>query len=282
MGEMLVCRIHPLCGTDAHRITAEELRRDWDIVAFIQPIPPDEIRRWLDELRPWDADCAEPYDFDLPDSYDPYYDPRVSESVSFGIRRVAYNYIGKYYVPCVSTPTLANLGMNSPGVKHLSSSDSNIHHWDVTQMFHQCDPATIRKHRLHSAIPPSSELPHLSCFLHDDEILESDGGLSTAELITIMVCYVPPEPFRPDQSYSSAHVKITVFSCSGRQVRIVQGCIDFRHYQFDVRCSDILDFNEGGMRRTKENEQRFYTFLGWILGNPVGNIKEPQHPGSRR
>ncbi len=52
--------------------------------------------------------------------------------------------------------------------------------------------------------------------------------------------------------------------------------------QFDIRCSDILDFNEGGMRRTKENEQRFYTFLGWILGNPVGNIKEQQYPGSRR
>lgn len=113
IGEMLVCRIQPLCGTDAHRITAEELRRDWDIVvqkldlrtgqaehgpAFIRPIPPDEIRRWLDEFRPWDADWAEPGDFDLPDSYDPYYDPRVGESVSFGIRRVAYNYIAKCHI----------------------------------------------------------------------------------------------------------------------------------------------------------------------------------------
>lgn len=116
--------------------------------------------------------------------------------------------------------------MNSPGVKHLSSPNSNIHHWDVTQMFHQCDPATVRKDRLHIACTPSSTLPHLSCFLHDDEILESDGGLSTAELVTIMICALR-QATNPVYIHTSV-IPVCPLSLSVPTNPLIRPCKDYR------------------------------------------------------
>ncbi|ATY65788.1 kinase-like domain [Cordyceps militaris] len=289
MTDMLVRRIDPLCRTSAHRVTAEQLCRDWGIVVqsldlrtggaadgevFIQPIPPTQIQTWLDEFRPWDQPGAGQWDFDLPGSYDPHEDRHYGMSNSLGISRMVCNYIEMCY-RYEKGSIIRNKTRWRPssfGVKHLSSSTSNIHRWHARFMLHQCEPADAGKFYL-SETRPDSALPHLGCFLHDDELLADDGSLSTAELTTIMVLALR-QAMNPIYKQATV-VPITVYSCAGQQVRIIQGCIDFRHRQFDIRYSEILDFNEGGVRRTEENMQRFLTLLGWVLGNPVGNVKRP-------
>ncbi len=76
-------------------LTAEELRRDWEIVvqtlhlrtgkadrgeALIRPDPPGEIRSWFDEFRPWDEARAKPENFDLFGVYEPYLARRWGQS----------------------------------------------------------------------------------------------------------------------------------------------------------------------------------------------------------
>ncbi|OAA63885.1 hypothetical protein ISF_04594 [Cordyceps fumosorosea ARSEF 2679] len=268
----------------------DELRNCmWDMIdraggygeAFIRPIPPEQIRSWIDHFCALAYPRGNPDDYDLFGIYDPLEDPRCGMTDSMGILSMVVSYTERAY-PFEKGNMMQDKTYwryCSPNTKRLSSSTSDVHSWIVKRITEQCDPATAQKYT-YLDVPRSSTLPHLSCFVHDDEILQDDGSLSNGELTAIMVLALRQSS---DRTYRHATViPLLVFSCSGRQVRIIQGCIDFRNYQFDVRCSEILDFNEGGIRGTDENLRRFYTLLGWVLGEPVGNIEQSQVPGSRR
>lgn len=44
-------------------------------------------------------------------------------------------------------------------------------------------------------------------------------------------------------------------------VRCASACIDLGIPYFDIRCSEILNFNKGGLRTAPENNEKFVTLL---------------------
>ncbi|ATY65725.1 NAD binding Rossmann fold, partial [Cordyceps militaris] len=283
MWDMIRRRIGPLTKSSAHRITPEQLRAEWNIVVqkldldtgrpdhgetFIQPIPIHQIDSWIKEFRPLEYPSRGPYDYDLFDIYDRLEDAGEGKEISRGIFRMVNNYIIRSHLFRGGSIlwNKTNWRKCLPTTDRLSFR-SEKHNWFVSTVIYQCNPALGNRYI-------STTLPHLSCFLHDDEMLQDDGSLSHAELNTIMILALQQAS---DCTYSHATViPIVVFSCAGRHLRIVQACIDFKHYHFDIRCSEILNFNEGGIRGTDENLRRFYTLLGWVLGEPVGNVEKSQ------
>lgn len=62
-----------------------------------------------------------------------------------------------------------------------------------------------------------------------------------------------------------------MFSASGRNIRIVQGIVDFATGTTEVRVSEIVSFEEGGVKG--DNWRTWLTLLGWAVGKPMGNTK---------
>jgi len=56
-------------------------------------------------------------------------------------------------------------------------------------------------------------------------------------------------------------------SCSGRQVRIVQGVVNFPETTVELRVSRIIDFEKDVLYNWRE----YMTLLGWAIGEPVGD-----------
>ncbi|KAJ3476321.1 hypothetical protein NLG97_g9166 [Lecanicillium saksenae] len=292
-------RIIPLTNmSKLHRLSPERLRTEWNIVvqdldlrtgqpprghAFIQPIPMETVSDWLQEFRPWEQQdgltgCG---DFDLIGTYNPQRDYRRGMSQSFGIRRMVNNYITSCYREekgsMIQNRTAWRESLIPMGrLQHRGEPDRN---WGISLMLHQSDPRDAGKPYILNT-RQNERVPHFACFLHDDVLLVDDKSLSSAELCTIFILALHISCLRMYEHV--VVIPITVYSCSGWQVRIVQGCIDFRNLQFDIRCSKILDFNTGGVRDTEENLQRFMTLLGWVLGKPVGDVEQPQYSTRRR
>ncbi|KAM3545293.1 hypothetical protein ARSEF1564_001765 [Beauveria bassiana] len=64
--------------------------------------------------------------------------------------------------------------------------------------------------------------------------------------------------------------EITVFSCSARKLRIVQGAINFHTLDLDFRYSSVIYFSVGGLHSNSQNAKAVAGVLGWVLGRPVG------------
>jgi len=61
-----------------------------------------------------------------------------------------------------------------------------------------------------------------------------------------------------------------VVSASYRTVRIVQGVVNIRTNDVELRVSQLVPF-EKGIKADTESWQNFLTLLGWILGEPIGD-----------
>ncbi|MBE3044279.1 hypothetical protein IMZ48_17265 [Candidatus Bathyarchaeota archaeon] len=61
-----------------------------------------------------------------------------------------------------------------------------------------------------------------------------------------------------------------MLSDSGRKVRIVQGVVNFAKGTTEIRVSQIVSFEEGGVRG---NWRQWLALLGWAVGKPVGRTR---------
>ncbi|KAH7306017.1 hypothetical protein B0I35DRAFT_464682 [Stachybotrys elegans] len=121
--------------------------------------------------------------------------------------------------------------------------------------------------------------PHVICMVHDDAPL-NPNYISVSELCTVVALALKNGVLT--QNSAHAAFPVTVVSCSGKQVRIVQGNINFEQCYVVLRCSRIINIPErpwGVDTNTKQIhvDPDFLCLLGWFLGEAVGNTLRTTH-----
>ncbi|KAJ3496580.1 hypothetical protein NLG97_g2559 [Lecanicillium saksenae] len=230
----------------------------------MRPASANQVKEWLAQYAPERAEGMEPDDFEF---LDPDFD--YSDDINGGL---------------VESKDMEKIILNHlQNAEDIEKMDCILHretNWrpapidtgclyrygelkfEVTEVLHQCEPSQRDKVYVEEYTDPHPRLPHVQCWLHDDTSLSDDLYLTIAELHTILVVALGVVAHRP---YRKALViPVTVYSCSYRQIRIVQGCVDFYNARCDVRCGPVEDFSTGGLRQSPETEAAFYRILGWV------------------
>ncbi|KAH8711446.1 hypothetical protein HC256_008259 [Beauveria bassiana] len=259
--------------------------------AYIEPVRPEIVLDWLKKYAP-EKSADRPY-FDLDfTGYDvtgmslDFYLGEAMELCNLLLNHVNYSKDEKMGVMMgqESNWNRAELPRNLINSQSLPHSD-----WEARELFHQIHP-TQEKLDFDCITDSHPAFPHLQCWLADELPVKDRPCLSPAELITTLALAVATIK---DPKYHQASVipvsllisliltayrvvlilslfKITVFSCSGRMLRIVQGAINFRDLHLDFRCSPVIDFSVGALRSNGPNARKVAEVLGWVLGRPVG------------
>ncbi|KAM3441873.1 hypothetical protein MY4824_001287 [Beauveria thailandica] len=273
---------------DNHGISVQKL----DIVtgkpgthgqAYIEPVQPEIVLKWLTKYAPEESEDLESCDIDFPNldvtELSPGFDFHEAIELSdLLLNRVKFS-------------KDSNMGVMMGEESHWNETDLPHSDWEAREPFHQVHPSQYDLD-FDCVTNSNPELPHMQCWLADELPIKDGPYLSPAELITTLALAVATIK-KPEYQQASvipvsllisliftadwvvliiSLFKITVFSCSGRMLRIVQGAIDFRNLNLDFRCSPVLDFSVGGLRSNGPNATKVARVLGWILGRPVGQI----------
>ncbi|KAM3550677.1 hypothetical protein MY1884_008128 [Beauveria asiatica] len=258
---------------DNHGISVQKL----DIVtgkpgthgqAYIEPVQPEIVREWLTKYAPEESEDLESFDIDFPNldvtELSPGFDFHEAIELSdLLLNRVKFS-------------KDSNMGVMMSKESHWNETELPHHcislphsDWEAREPFHQVHSSQY--HLDFDCVTKSNpELPHMQCWLADELPIKDGPYLSPAELTTTLALAVATIK-KPEYQQASV-IPITVFSCSGRMLRIVQGAINFRDLHLDFRCSPVIDFSVGGLRSNGPNATKVAGVLGWILGRPVGQI----------
>ncbi|KGQ07422.1 hypothetical protein BBAD15_g7261 [Beauveria bassiana D1-5] len=259
--------------------------------AYIEPVRPEIVLDWLKKYAPEKSADRLYFDLDFT-GYDvtemslDFYLGEAMELCNLLLNHVNYSKDEKMGVMMgqESNWNRAELPRNLINSQSLPHSD-----WEARELFHQIHP--IQEKLDFDCITDSHPaFPHLQCWLADELPVKDRPCLSPAELITTLALAVATIK---DPKYHQASVipvsllisliltayrvvlilslfKITVFSCSARKLRIVQGAINFHTLDLDFRYSFVIDFSVGGLHSNSQNAKAVAGVLGWVLGRPVG------------
>ncbi|EJP62473.1 uncharacterized protein BBA_08557 [Beauveria bassiana ARSEF 2860] len=237
--------------------------------AYIEPVRPEIVLDWLKKYAP-EKSADRPY-FDLDfTGYDvtgmslDFYLGEAMELCNLLLNHVNYSKDEKMGVMMgqESNWNRAELPRNLINSQSLPHSD-----WEARELFHQIHP-TQEKLDFDCITDSHPAFPHLQCWLADELPVKDRPCLSPAELITTLALAVAT--IKDPKYHQASVIPITVFSCSGRMLRIVQGAINFRDLHLDFRCSPVIDFSVGALRSNGPNARKVAEVLGWVLGRPVG------------
>ncbi|KAI1095063.1 hypothetical protein F5B19DRAFT_397690 [Rostrohypoxylon terebratum] len=101
---------------------------------------------------------------------------------------------------------------------------------------------------------------HISCFLIDNAPLP-EKDLATSELRAIWTL----TEYQQAKSRIGT-IPVTILSCSGLEMRIVKGVIDFEKVKFHVRVSPIIPLPDEGCRT------KVIKLCCSVIGEPIKNI----------
>ncbi|KAI0902673.1 hypothetical protein F4823DRAFT_621184 [Ustulina deusta] len=119
--------------------------------------------------------------------------------------------------------------------------------------------------------PKNGSLPHVNCFLCDNQNLEEDA-LLFSEVWCILLFTV--SILRQPKYEKHETVPVTVVSASRRKVRIVQGYVDGRSGIVNISKTPIISLDEG----EKVCWAECMTILRWLVATPVGKTTEILEP----
>ncbi|KAM3427683.1 hypothetical protein NHJ13734_008895 [Beauveria thailandica] len=258
--------------------------------AYIKPISPEVVIEWLKKYAPEESEDLESFDIDFLNLDVTELSPGFDFHEAIELSDLLLNRVKFSKDP--------NMGVMMGKESHWNETELPHHcislphaDWEAREPFHQVHPSQYGLD-FDCVTKSNPELPHMQCWLADELPVKNGPYLSSAELITTLALAIAKiktlNRYQPTVIPVSlliflivtAHravliqsvFKITVFSCSGRKLRIVQGAINFHDLNLDFRCSPVMDFSVGGLRLDGPNATKVAKVLGWILGRPVGQI----------
>ncbi|KAM3523156.1 hypothetical protein NHJ13051_005269 [Beauveria bassiana] len=256
--------------------------------AYIKPVPPEVVTEWLKKYAPEESEDLESFDIDFPDldatELSPGFDfHEAAELSDLLLNRVKYSKDSDMGVMMGKESHWNEAELPDECIS-LSHSD-----WEAREPFHQVHPSQYGLD-FDCVTKSNPALPHMQCWLADDLPVKNGPYLSPAELITTLGLAIAKikaqKYYQPTvipvsllifsilTAYRAVLIqslfKITVFSCSARKLRIVQGAINFHTLDLDFRYSPVIDFSVGGLHSNSQNAKAVAGVLGWVLGRPVG------------
>ncbi|RMZ77391.1 hypothetical protein DV738_g4340, partial [Chaetothyriales sp. CBS 135597] len=200
---------------------------------FLKPIPPGDIYKWLATYKPWEVQ----EDFFPPNIKDNFLPNSAQTEASF------FWYLVKIYLS-------GSDDMNARPIIPFQTRWRMADIQDIQTLRVLCNASGINWHpgaffsyhlETNNREYEDFTKPHIMATISDDAPLQKDA-VSKNELTTIVALATKTA------SHSECNhtlIPITVFSGSGRNIRIVQGVFNVQNGKLDLRISEIVNFDKG-------------------------------------
>ncbi|EGX88309.1 hypothetical protein CCM_08352 [Cordyceps militaris CM01] len=232
-----------------------------------------EIETFTRKVQPWIGyDGLTCFDNFLPERYitdnpHPRNYHRTAQEFATILNVWATNSMYQTFKASLLGQTSWNEHSDAPAARWLGVPATDDYIWRPNFVYHNfkmkssdCEPRAA-----------DPEKPHAMCYVVDSTPFLEDGSLRTSELKTIILIAVYNH-VKPEYNHLDSF-GVTAISFWDRDVRIVQGLVNFRTWDVDVRLTKVQRFHTGFRGADGSIDVRFLTLLAYNSADVLPLLK---------